>query len=214
MLRSDSRGTAPAGAPASRGPGLRGAAAKARAIRRWSYASPDGVRHILALRGDPDALVREQVALALGVNLIVSDLEHAGPTPGCPTCPPARFAALPLRDSLRLGLGELLLDPAPAVRAEAARALWKSPRAFGPVPAAAESLAAVLDRARGGPTAEVPERLVWLALDAATGVPYPALKRAAAGFAAATADTALSAAARRAAALPAPAPGVAVGGPP
>src|SRR5258708_7387057 len=85
---------------------------------------------------------------------------RGSPPPGCPTCPPARFATLPLRDSLRLGLCELLVDPAPSVRAEAARALWKAPRAFGPVPAAAESLAAVLDRARGGPTAEVPERLV------------------------------------------------------
>ena len=213
-LRPEARGAAPAGPPASRGPGLRGPAAKARAIRRWSYASPDGVRQILALRHDPDALVREQVALALGVNLIVSDLEHAAPGTNCATCPPARFAALPLRDSLRLGLRELLGDPAPAVRAEAARALWKAPRAFGPEPDAAESLAAVLTRARRGSAPDVPERLVWLALDAAAGAPYPALKRAAAGFAAATSDTALRRAALLAAAPPPRTARVAPGGGP
>jgi len=176
--------------PAARGPRPAGVAAKSVAIRRGAYASPAGVRDILALRADPSPLIREQVALALGVNLIVSDIEHA------PAGRPARFAGLPLRDSLRAGLLELLADSVEAVRAEAARALWKAPRTFGAVPAAAETLAAVLARA-GRP--EVPERLAWLALDAAAGAPDPALKRAAAEFAAVTADPDLRRAARLAA---------------
>jgi hypothetical protein len=208
-LRPDLRDAAPRGAP-GRGPvglGTRGAAAKATAIRRWSFASPAGVRQILALRHDPNALVREQVALALGVNLVVSDIEHAGSRPGCEACPAARFATLPLRDSLRAGLLALLRDSIPAVRAEAARALWNAPVTFGPVPAAAESLAAVLARAEYGPAPGLPERLVWLALDAAAGAPHPGLKRAAARFATTTGDTALRraallAAAPRAAAAP------------
>jgi len=202
MLRPDLRETpsrSPRGpATAARGP--RGAAAKATAIRRWSYASPAGVRQILAMRRDPDALVREQVALALGVNLVVSDIEHAGPRPGCEQCPPARFATLPLRDSLRTGLLDLMRDSIPAVRAEAARALWKAPVTFGTVPAAAETLAAALTGELHGPTAGSPERLAWLALDAAAGAPHPALKRAAARFAASTTDTALRRAALLAAA--------------
>jgi hypothetical protein len=161
------------------------ASARAAAIRRWAYRSPDGVRHILALGHDPDPVVREQVALALGVNLIVSDLEHAGPDR------PARHAALPLRDSVRAGLLGLMLDPSEAVRAEAARALWKAPAAFGSVPAAAETLAAVLGRAGGEGPARPPERLAWLALDAAAGAPHAGLKRAAAVFAATTTDSEL-----------------------
>ena len=173
-----------------RAPGPRAVAARAAAIRRWSYESPDGVRRILALANDPDPLLREQVALALGVNLIVSDLEHAGPDR------PARFAALPLVDSVRAGLLVLLRDPVEPVRAEAARALWKAPRTFGTVTPAAETLAAVLGRA---PRPGMPERLLWLALDAAAGAPDARLKRAAADFAASTADTALARAARLAA---------------
>ena len=207
-LRPDLREAGPRGTPGpgrfARGP--RGTAAKATAIRRWSYASPAGVRQILALRHDPDALVREQVALALGVNLVVSDIEHAGPRPGCERCPPARFAALPLRDSLRAGLLELMRDSIPAVRAEAARALWKAPLTFGSLPAAAESLAAVLTAEAHGPAPGSPERLAWLALDAAAGAPHPGLKRAAARFAATTRDTALRRAARLAAAPMAPGP--------
>lgn len=205
-LHPDLREAAPRGTPGmgTRGRGPRGALAKATAIRRWSYASPAGVGQILALRHDPDPQVREQVALALGVNLIVSDVEHAGPRPDCATCPPARFATLPLRDSLRTGLLELMRDRVPAVRAEAARALWKAPVTFGAVPAAAESLAAVLARARQAPTPGSPERLVWLALDAAAGAPHPGLKRAAARFAASTTDTALRRAALMAASAPAP----------
>lgn len=205
-LREAASPGAPGGAPRARRP--RGLPATATAIRRWSYASPAGVRQILALRHDPNALVREQVALALGVNLIVSDIEHAGPRPGCPTCPPARFATLPLRDSLRLGLLELLRDPVPAVRAEAARALWKAPITFGTVPAAAESLAAVLTRAQHGLAQGSPERLTWLALDAAAGAPHAGLKGAAARFAATTPDTAL----RRAALLAATPPPTPAGG--
>jgi hypothetical protein len=167
------------------------AVAAANAIRRWSYASVDGVRRVLAMADDPDPLIREQVARTLGVNLVVTDIERATPRRT------ARDAALGLRDSLRAGLVALLHDRAEPVRVEAARALWKAPRTFGPAPAAAETLAALLDRAR---RAEVPERLVWVALDAAAGVPDPRLEAAAARFARVTDDTALARAARRAAA--------------
>ena len=168
----------------------RTAAAKARALRRWSFRSPATVRRVLELSRDPDARVREQAVLTLGVNLIVSDIERA--TPGRPS----RYADLPLRDSLRVRLLEELEDPVEAIRAEAARALWKAPRAFGRQPAAAETLAAVLRRAaRSGSV----ERLAWLALDAAGGEPEPRLRAAAAEFAAATRDSDLARAARRAA---------------
>lgn len=194
VLSALARSGAPEGPPGSaagdvrvgtrsgRGPG---GAARSAAIRRWAYRSPDGVRQILALDHDLDPAVREQVALALGVNLIVSALDHAGPDR------PVSDAALRLRDSLRAGLLGLMHDPSEAVRAEAARALWKAPAAFGIVPAAAETLAAVLARASGGGPPRPPERLAWLALDAAAGTPHPGLKRAAARFAAMATDSEL-----------------------
>ncbi len=183
-------GTPVGGAPTSAWRGGSGIGAKSMAIRRGAYASLAGVRGILALRGDRSPLIREQVALALGVNLVVSDFEHSEPGH------PSRYASLPLRDSLRAGLMVLLRDSVEAVRAEAARALWKAPRTFGTVPAAAETLVAVLDRA-GRPG--VPERLAWLALDAAAGAPHPGLRGAAARFAATTTDSELRRAARLAA---------------
>jgi hypothetical protein len=191
-------GAARAGASTRIGRGGSGIAAKSTAIRRGAYSSLAGVRGILALGADPSALIREQAALALGVNLVVSDIEHAGPEHA------SRYASLALRDSLRDGLMVLLRDSVEAVRAEAARALWKAPRTFGTVPAAAETLAAVLDRA-GRPG--VPERLAWLALDAAAGAAHPGLRGAAARFAASTPDSALGRAARLAAGVTRPARG-------
>jgi hypothetical protein len=158
------------------------AQAKTRAVLRWSYKTPENVLRIVAISRDPDPRVREQAVLALGRNRIVTDIEHST------ELRPATLLDSPVRDSLRTRLIEVLRDPVEVVRAEAARALWNAPRTFGPQPAAAETLAAVLDRAAAGPG---PERLAWLALDAAAGVPDSALKRAAAAFAAATPDTAL-----------------------
>ena len=171
------------------GPAPRGLDAKVSAIRRWSFRSPEGVRQVLALSHDPDTRVRELAVLALGVNRVVSELEH--PT----TEAPPRPELLRLRDDLRARLEECLGDSLWAVRAEAARALWKSPRAFGTHPAAAETLAAILGRALHS---EVPERLVWLALDAAAGPPHPALRVAATAFAESSSDSALRRAAVRA----------------
>ncbi len=168
----------------------RSARAKASAIRRWAYRSPATVANIFPYSRDPDPVVREQAVLALGINLIVSSLEHASATR------PARFLDHPLRDSLRIRLLAALEDPAEGVRAEAARALVRAPRSFGPQPAAAETLAAVLGRAL---RPQAVERLAWLALDAAAGSSDSALKAAAARFAAATPDTALARAARFAA---------------
>lgn len=156
--------------------------AKMRAVLRWSYRSPQNVLRILAISRDPDPRVREQAVLALGRNRVTTDIENSTPLR------PATLMDSPVRDSLRLRLEDALTDPLEVVRAEAARGLWNAPRTFGPQPAAAETLAAVLDRGAQGP---VLERLVWLALDAAAGAPDSALKRAAARFAAATPDTAL-----------------------
>ncbi len=167
---------------------------KFRAFRRWSYRSPRDVARILRYVYDPDPVVREQAALALGLNTLVTDIEHA--TPGNP----ARYLAHPVRDSLRAALLSLMLDPVEPVRGEAARALWKSPRAFGTQPAAAETLAAILDRAL---LPQAVERMAWLALDAAAGAPHPALKAAAARFAAASPDTELARVAREVVSSPA-----------
>jgi hypothetical protein len=158
-----------------------------RLIRRLSYRSPDEVAQLLPLSRDPDARVRARATLALGVNTIVTDIEHD--RPGFPS----RHSDHPLRDSLRVRLREALADPDELVRAEAARALLKAPRAFGPHPAAAETLAAMLERRhrRAGPGREA-----WLALDAAAGSPDPALREAARRFADATPDTALARIAR------------------
>ncbi len=170
----------------------RTASAKTQAILKWSYRSPETVGRILDLSRDPDARIRQHAVLALGVNLIVTDIERADDQR------PARYASHPLRGRLRDRLLEALrADPDPAVRAEAARALWKSPITFGTQTAAAETLALVLDRAHD-PASE--PRLAWLALDAAAGAPNRDLKRAAARFAAATADSDLASAARMAAA--------------
>lgn len=156
--------------------------AKRRAILKWSYRTPETVASIVALSRDPDPRVREQAVLALGVNRVVSDIEHASDQR------PAKYLAHPVRDSLRIRLLEALHDPAEEVRVEAARALWKSPLTFGTQPAAAETLAHVLGRAlRPGAI----ERLSWLALDAAAGASHAELRAATARFAAATPDTTL-----------------------
>jgi hypothetical protein len=167
------------------------ARAKVREIRRNSYRSAESVAQIVPYARDPDPLVREHAVLALGVNLVVDDFEKATQER------PPRLAADPVRDRIRSALLAALADSVEAVRAEAARALWKAPRSFGRQPAAAETLAAILDRALHS---AAPERLSWLALDAAAGAPHPALKSAAARFAAATPDSELARAARKAAA--------------
>jgi len=167
-------------------------AAKTLALRRWAFHDPASVARLVALSRDPDPTLREQAMLSLGVNLVVADLQGASPRT------PSPFERAPLRDSLRLRLVEGLRDPVEAVRAEAARALWKAPRAFGAQPAAAETLVAVLDREPRPPS---PGRLAWLALDAAAGVPDPALREAAARFAARVPDAGWAAAARRAAGI-------------
>ena len=160
-----------------------------RLIRRLSYRSPAEVARLLPLSRDADPGVRARATLALGVNTIVTDIERDRPAF------PSRYAAHPLRDSLRLQLLRALVDPVEMVRAEAARALWKAPRTFGAQPAAAGTLVALLarraDHADGG-------REAWLALDAAAGAPDSALRRAARRFAAATPDTALARLAREA----------------
>jgi len=164
--------------------------AKVREIRRAAFRSPATVATILPYTRDADPTVREQAVLALGVNMVVSSLERAT------NDQPSPYAALPVRDSLRTRLLDAMTDPSEGVRAEAARALWKAPAAFGRHHEAADTLAAVLDRAlRPGAV----ERLSWLALDAAAGAPEPGLKAAAARFAAATPDTDLARAARLAA---------------
>lgn len=163
---------------------------KTRAILKWSFRSPTTVSHVLAMSHDPDPTVREQAVLALGVNLIVKDVQNSAVTR------PSRYADHPLRDSLRMRLVECLDDPVETVRGEAARALWNAPVAFGTVPAAAETLAAMLDRAHDP---RRPERLAWLALDAAAGASHPGLKRAAERFATSTDDEELRRYARLAA---------------
>jgi hypothetical protein len=169
----------------------RTAAAKRRAILKWSFASPQTVARILPLSRDPDPEVREQAVLALGVNLIVTDIEQTTVTR------PSRYSDHPLRESLRARLLEAMAgDPSEAVRVEAARALWKAPVAFGTHPAAAETLSAVLDRALRPGT---PERVAWLALDAAAGPADSSLILAARRFEAATPDPELRRAARIAA---------------
>lgn len=164
--------------------------AKTRAILKWSYRSPETVARIVALSRDQDPVVREQSVIALGQNVIVTDIEHSTVTR------PSRFAQHPVRDSLRVRLIQCLSDPFETVRAEAARALWKAPLTFGTVTAAAETLSAVLDRAEDPAR---PERLAWLALDAASGAPHPALQAAAERFANTTDDAGLARHARLAA---------------
>jgi hypothetical protein len=162
--------------------------AKTHAIRKWAYGTPESVARILLLAHDPDPMLREQAVLALGVNLIVTDLEHASRSR------PARYASDPLRARLAEALGVALHDSVESIRAEAARALWKAPVTFGPQPAAGETLAALLGRAvRRGAV----ERLSWLALDAAASHADAGLRTAALRFADATPDTALASAARR-----------------
>jgi len=183
--------------PDARRAAPRGSRARMDAIRRSAFRSPTTVASMLPYAADPDPIVRQQAALALGVNLIVTGIEKATPEH------PSPYVGLPLRDSLRVRLLAALVDPVEDVRAEAARALWKAPRTFGTQPAAAETLAAVLDRALR-PAAV--ERLTWLALDGAAGAPYPGLQAAAARFAAATPDSDLARAARQAAKDVAPVP--------
>jgi len=117
------------------------AAGKRSAILRWSYRSLPGLRLTLDLALDPDSMVREQAVIALGRNLVVSDLERADEEHA------PRFADLPLRHELRDRLIEVLRgDSLEVLRVEAAHALWLAPRAFGPQPEAAETLSAVLAR--------------------------------------------------------------------
>ena len=167
----------------------RTASAKATALRRWAYRSPESVGYLLPYLSDADPVVREQAALALGINLIVSDIEHAGPGR------PSRFAEHALRDSLRVGLRHALGDSVEGVRAEAARALLKAPLTFGRQTGAADTLAAVLDRAVHAGAAG---RSAWLALDATAVSDAPSLRAAAARFAAGTADSVLRNVARAA----------------
>ena len=93
-----------------------------------------GIDDALIYEDEPDPIVRQQAALALGVNLIVTGIERATPEH------PSPYVGLPLRDSLRVRLLAALVDPVEDVRAEAARALWKAPRTFGTQPAAAETV--------------------------------------------------------------------------
>jgi len=175
-------------APVTLAPNPRTLAAKLRVIRRDSYRAPLDVLHVVTLSRDPDPRIRELATLALGRNRVVDDLTHAARTRPIPASSP------PVRDALRERLEQLLAaDPEPAVRAEAARALWNAPQAFGRHGAAAETLGAVLDRAARGATTE---RMAWLALDAAAGPPDAGLRAAASRFAAATSDSDLARAAR------------------
>lgn len=160
-----------------------------RLIRRLSYRSPGEVARLLPLSRDLDPAVRARAAVALGVNTIVTDIEHD--RPGFPS----RYADHPLRDSLRIRLAGLLEDPDALVRAEAAHALLEAPRAFGAQPAAAETLAAMLGRRAAWSD---PGREAWLALDAAAGSADTALRAAARDFAEASPDTALARRARAA----------------
>jgi hypothetical protein len=166
----------------------RTARGKSRAILKWSFGSPATVARILPLSHDSDPRVREQAVLALGVNLIVNDIEHASQER------PSRYRDHPLRERLRARLLQAMReDPDPAVRTEAARALWKAPAAFGRDPSAAETLSAALDRVH---RARSNDRLAWLALDAAAGTADSGLIAAARRFAAATPDSELARAAR------------------
>jgi hypothetical protein len=158
------------------------ASGKAMAFRRWAYASAQSVANILPYTHDADPVVREQAALALGINIIVSDIEHAGPDRA------SHFASSPLRDSLRIRLTDALGDPIEGVRAEASRALWKAPVTFGPSAFVAETLAAVLERRRYSGGAD---RASWLALDALEARYDAGLAQAAALVAHSAPDSAL-----------------------
>lgn len=161
--------------------------AKIRASRRWSYRSMETVAKLLPLSRDPDVEVRQHAVLALGLNRVVTDIErdlHAYPS---------LYADHPLRDSLRTRLIECLSDSVPSVRAEAARALWKAPRTFGSQPAAAETLAALLDRVRTSPA---PGRIAWLAIDAAAAPIDADLDSAVLDFSRVTPDSSLARMAR------------------
>ena len=173
-------------------PPLAPQSARIRAVLKWSYRSPESVANIIELSRDPDPIVREQAVMALGLNTVVADIERATVTR------PSRYTDHPVRARLRARLDEALRDPVESIRAEAARALWKAPHAFGPAPAAAETLAAVLVRANDPAR---PPRLAWLALDATAAHPDPALRAAADEFAGVTADAALARAARLAASV-------------
>lgn len=173
--------------PAARMPVTR--LAKTRSIRKWAYGAPASIERVVTISHDPDPVIREQAVLALGLNSLVTDIEHATPNR------PARYLAHPLRLRLRARLEQALTDSIESIRAEAARALWNAPLAFGPEAAAGETLAALLDRAA---RPQALERLSWLALDAAASHSDPALHAAALRFADRTSDTALASAARRA----------------
>ena len=114
---------------------------KRSAILRWSYRSLPGLKLTLELSRDPDSTVREQAVIALGRNLVVSDLEREDSEH------PPRFATLPLRGEMRDRLVDVLRgDPLEILRVEAAHALWVAPRAYGNRPEAAETLRAVIAR--------------------------------------------------------------------
>ena len=97
------------------------AQAKMRAVLRWSYRTPATVLRIVDMSRDADPKVREQATLALGINLIVTDIERATPDR------PARYAASPVRDSLRERLTEALVDSVEVVRAVKEAVLLKVP---------------------------------------------------------------------------------------
>jgi HEAT repeat protein len=129
------------------------------AILRAAYRGPDDIASILSYVNDPDPTTRSIAVQALGINRIVSDVEHAGPGR------PSHYAASPVRARLRAALEDALHDPDEDVRAEAARALWRAPVTFGDHAAAAETLAAVLDRRRSAGDAS--DRAAWCAFNAA-----------------------------------------------
>jgi hypothetical protein len=110
------------------------------AILRWAYQGPKEIGGIIPFARDADPTTRAVAVQALGINRIVSDVEHAGPDR------PSHYASSPIRAQLRVALESALLDSEELVRSEAARALWRAPVTFGDHPAAGETLVAVLDR--------------------------------------------------------------------
>ena len=169
------------------------ARAKSRAILKWSYRTPATVAHESACR-----LSVSRIPVSSKRNGTLKVLAYAPSTASATSSGGASASArLPVRDSLGMRLREALGGDSVEGRARrgGARAV-ESAANFGVSEAAAETLAAILDRA-GRPDAV--ERMAWLALDAAAGAPNVTLKAAAARFAATTSDTDLAQAARQAA---------------
>ena len=144
------------------------------AILRWAYQGPKEIAGIVPYARDPDPITRAVAVQALGINRIVSDVEHAG------SDRPSHYATSPVRSQLRAALEAALGDSDERVRSEAARALWRAPVTFGDHPAAGETLVAVLDRrsrmARARPAAlDGPS---WNAFNAERARSTPALRAA------------------------------------